>query len=123
MARTLRRGILLNGPSNPAVPGSVVALWGTGFPPISPACATGGLNPPEAVNLAPAYVGAMSINGTMETAQYTGSAPSLACGLVQINMQIPATATSGPLVVSPRVYFNDGNSYYWTQTNSVIYVQ
>jgi uncharacterized protein (TIGR03437 family) len=113
----------LNGPSNPAAPGSVVSLWGTGFPAISPACAAGGLNPLEAVNLAPGFVGAMSINGTMETAQYTGGAPGLACGLVQINMQVPATAASGALVVSPRVYFNNGNSYYGTLTNSILYVR
>ena len=35
----------LNSASNPAPAGSIIALWGTGFGPTTPACPTGGVNP------------------------------------------------------------------------------
>ena len=37
----------LNGPTNPAARGSIVAVWGTGYGQTNPACPTGGLNVPH----------------------------------------------------------------------------
>jgi uncharacterized protein (TIGR03437 family) len=110
----------LNGPSNPAAPGSVVTFLGTGYPSISPACATGGLNPPGPANLAPGYAAVMNNGGPVE---YAGSAPGLPCGVVQIKMQVPATAPSVPLAVTPWISINNGGSSLRGTTSSVIYVQ
>ena len=110
----------LNGPSNPAAPGSLVTLWGTGFPPLTSPCATGGLNPDSAVDLAPGYIVNMVGGGTV---QYAGAAPTLACGVVQINMQVPADAASGPLLVTPQVCTNGGLTCTTQPTGSMIYVK
>ena len=73
-------------------------MWGTGFGLTDPACATGGLNPPGPVNLA-AGLGVLLFDGlspedTIRTppALYPGSAPTLLCGVVQINMLVPTYA-------------------------------
>ena len=110
----------LNGPSNPAAPGSLVTLWGTGFQPLASPCPTGGLNPDCAVDLAPGYTVNMVGGGTV---QYAGAAPTLACGVVQINMQVPAGAASGPLVVTPQVCTNGGLTCTSQPTGSIIYVK
>ena len=110
----------LNGPSNPAAPGSVVTFWGTGFPAISPACPTGGLNPDSAVELPSAYSVVMVGGGAV---QYAGSAPTLACGVTQINMQVPPTASPGPLLITPGVCTNGGNTCQGVPTGAILYVQ
>jgi uncharacterized protein (TIGR03437 family) len=110
----------LNGPSNPAAPGSVVTLWGTGFPPLTSPCATGGLNPDSAVNLAPGYSVIMVGGGAV---QYAGAAPTLACGVVQIDMQVPASAASGPLLLTPQVCTNGGLTCTSQETGSLVYVK
>jgi uncharacterized protein (TIGR03437 family) len=79
----------LNGGSNPAARGSIVAVWGTGFPSIDAPCATGGLNPPGPVNLASGW----QVSFGIEEVVYVGSAPGLLCGIVQINLLVPP---SGP---------------------------
>ena len=43
----------LNGPTNPAARGSVVAVWGTGYGQTNPPCPIGGLNVPYAAPLSP----------------------------------------------------------------------
>ena len=80
----------LNGALNPAARGSIVAVWGTGFPPIDAPCATGGLNPPVPVSLA----GGWKISFGIEDVVYAGSAPGLLCGIVQINFAIPPSGPS-----------------------------
>jgi uncharacterized protein (TIGR03437 family) len=79
----------INGISTPAARGSIVAVWGTGFPPIDAPCATGGLNPSGPVNLA----GGWQVSSGIDTVVYAGSAPGLLCGIVQINLLVPP---SGP---------------------------
>jgi uncharacterized protein (TIGR03437 family) len=80
----------VNGPSNPAAPGSIVSIWGTGFGSIDPPCATGGLNPPTAVNLDQTVTLVDSKQGN--PAVYAGSAPGMLCGVEQINMVVPTYA-------------------------------
>jgi uncharacterized protein (TIGR03437 family) len=91
----------LNGPSNPAARGSVVSVWGTGFGLIDPPCATGGLNPPVPANLA-AGLSVLIADGSPQAvpvayapARYAGSAPTLPCGVEQINLQVPAYIQPG----------------------------
>ncbi len=75
----------VNRASNPAPRGSIVSVWGTGFPPIDAPCATGSLNPAGPVDLA----GGWKVAFTVETVVYAGSAPGLLCGIVQINVVVP----------------------------------
>ena len=110
----------LNGPSNPAAPGSIVTLWGTGFPPLTSPCATGGINAYGPVDLAAGYSVTMVGGGTV---QYAGGAPALACGVVQINVQVPVSAPSGPLLLTPQVCINGGLTCTTQQTGSIIYVK
>lgn len=103
----------LNGPSNPAAAGSVVSFYGTGFGPLSPPCATGALNPPIAVPLLnSAQIG---INSPPKI-EYVGSAPTLLCGIVQINMQVPAGSGATTYSIVPGIGV-------WDQVSSTIYVQ
>jgi uncharacterized protein (TIGR03437 family) len=110
----------LNGPSNPAAPGSYVTLWGTGFPPLQSPCATDGLNANGPVDLAAGYSVNMVGGGTV---QYAGGAPTLACGVVQINMQVPAGAASGPLLLTPQVCIDGGITCTSQETGSIVYVK
>jgi uncharacterized protein (TIGR03437 family) len=87
----------INGPSNPAARGSVVAVWGTGFGLIDPPCATGGLNPPGPVSLAAGF--GVFISGF--PALYAGSAPTLPCGVMQINLLVPAYIAQGEYQLLP----------------------
>lgn len=99
-AAALNEDGTLNGPSNPAILGSVVTIWGTGFGPTDPACASGGLNAPIAANLAQGLSVTLIdlattsglIAGRENPALYAGSAPTLLCGVVQINMLVPSYA-------------------------------
>jgi uncharacterized protein (TIGR03437 family) len=95
----------LNGPSNPAPRGSIVAVWGTGFGLLDPPCSTGGLNPPGPVNLA-AGLSVDMVDGTppggpAAPALYAGSAPTLPCGVVQINFAVPTYVQPGVYQFSP----------------------
>jgi uncharacterized protein (TIGR03437 family) len=94
----------LNGPSNPAPRGSVVSVWGTGFGPLDPPCATGSLNAPGPVNLAAGFSVRLrdtqappspDVLGEANPALYAGGAPTLLCGVVQINMLVPDYAAPG----------------------------
>jgi uncharacterized protein (TIGR03437 family) len=97
-AAALNQDGTLNGPSNPARPGSVVTLWGTGFGATDPPCATGGLNVPAAANLAPNMsvlledIVVPGMAGRINPAYYAGSAPTLLCGVEQINVLVPSYA-------------------------------
>jgi len=100
-AAALNQDGTINGPSNPALPGSVVSIWGTGFGSISPPCATGGFNPFAAVNLDQSVTLDDSA-GHEIPALYAGSAPGMLCGVEQINMWVP-TYASGPYFFFPSV--------------------
>lgn len=84
-----------NGPSNPAVSGSVVSVFGTGFGLVAPSCVTGGLNPDGAANLAPGLAVFIAdaeppgVPVVYVPAAYAGNAPDQPCGLVQINLTVP----------------------------------
>jgi uncharacterized protein (TIGR03437 family) len=88
----------LNGPSSPAPRGSIVTMYATGLGSTLPACGTGALNYPLAANLAPGLELRIFDGGTVE---YAGSAPTLYCGIFQVNMQVPADAQPPTLSLSP----------------------
>jgi len=55
--------------------------------------------------------------------QYAGGAPMLACGVVQIDMQVPDGAASGPLLLTPQMCTNGGLTCTSQETGSTIYVK
>ena len=90
----------LNGPSNPATRGSVVALYATGFGQTNPPCPVGGLNVPEAAPLSPGasaivYYTDPVLGVQLPSVPYAGSAPATVCGIVQINVQVPLNIPPG----------------------------
>jgi uncharacterized protein (TIGR03437 family) len=99
----------LNGPMNPAARGSVVAVWGTGFGQTNPPCPIGGVNVPDAVPLSPGisaliyYVDPNMSGAQLASVQYAGSAPTLACGIVQVNFQVPMNVAPGVFSFSPAI--------------------
>jgi uncharacterized protein (TIGR03437 family) len=107
-AVAMNQDLTLNSPSNPAARGSVVTVWTTGYGNTAPACVSGGLNDPQAEPLSPS-VNAMIYDGSgVYPVEYAGSSPALVCGIVQVNFQIPATATPGPYWILPWVEMGTG---------------
>jgi uncharacterized protein (TIGR03437 family) len=108
----------LNGPTNPAARGSIVAVWGTGYGQTDPPCQSGGLNLPSpyAVPLSPGTsaliisVGPGGRPGLPTPVQYAGSAPTLVCGVVQIKFQVPDKAAPGTYSFLPWIQFVDANT-------------
>ncbi|MGD1069661.1 MAG: SBBP repeat-containing protein [Bryobacteraceae bacterium] len=102
----------LNGPMNPAARGSIVALWGTGYGQTDPPCPVGGLNAPDAVPLSPGisaliyYVDPNLSGMQLAPVLYAGSAPTLLCGIVQINFQVPVNVAPGAFSFSPAIAEN-----------------
>jgi uncharacterized protein (TIGR03437 family) len=90
----------INSATNPADPGSIVTVYGTGLGPTNPSCATGSLNLPVATGM---YFPNLQINDMSggPPVQYEGSSPGLLCGVVQINFQIPLGTPSGAFIVDP----------------------
>jgi uncharacterized protein (TIGR03437 family) len=96
----------LNASTNPAPRGSVVAVWGTGYGQTDPSCQSGGLNLPDAVPLSPG----ISVRIADAAVQYAGSAPTLPCGVVQINFQVPNNIAPGTFSFFPYIQFQDGTT-------------
>jgi uncharacterized protein (TIGR03437 family) len=120
----------INGPTNPAARGSVVAVWGTGYGQTSPSCSTGGLNLPYAAPLSPGVSAIITSVAPGESrvprqVQYAGSAPMLVCGIEQLNFQVPLDAIPGAYSFAPSIQFADANTTtgYNPQTNATIAVK
>ncbi|MBZ5602940.1 MAG: hypothetical protein LAO79_11590 [Acidobacteriia bacterium] len=120
-AAALNQDGTINGPTNPAPRGSVNSLWGTGFGPLRSNCTEGALNPSVPIELVPeATVTALGL------ILYAGSAPGLACGVEQINMQVPADANPGVFSVAPTITLTEaGVTILSGQTSNVavIYIK
>jgi uncharacterized protein (TIGR03437 family) len=113
----------LNSADNPAAAGATVTLWGTGFGALSPACAIGGPNAPGPVNLAPGYNVVLNPGGRIGTIEYAGGAPTLLCGVYQIDLQIPASVHPGPLLLIPGAVAPAGVNAGLASVGSVVYVK
>jgi uncharacterized protein (TIGR03437 family) len=87
-AVAINQDATINGPSNPAAPGSIVSIFTTGVGLTDPPCTVGGLNLPGTIGLDPSIV--VDLPGLT----YAGSAPGSVCGVVQMNVQVP-NGTSG----------------------------
>ncbi|MGO9896755.1 MAG: BACON domain-containing protein [Bryobacteraceae bacterium] len=98
----------VNGPGSPAAKGSAIVIYMTGEGQTSPAGVTGSVT---AVNTSskgpltpqPLLLVAVTIGGQPATVQFYGEAPGLVAGVMQVNVIVPAAASSGvpnALVVS-----------------------
>jgi uncharacterized protein (TIGR03437 family) len=89
-----------NGSNNPAAPGSVVAVYMTGEGITSPASTTGELAPTNGSGLNhPNLTVTATVGGVAAQVQYSGSAPGIVYGVMQVNVQIPANAPAGSLPI------------------------
>jgi uncharacterized protein (TIGR03437 family) len=117
----------INGPANPAPKGSIVTVWGTGYGQTIPPCATGELNVPFAAPLSlNGGLFVTSLSGAKPVpVQYAGSAPSLLCGIQQINFQVPADATPGTFafLLSMQVVDGDTTNEYYPHASVAIEVK
>ena len=117
----LNQNLSLNGLNNPAAKGSIVMVYMTGEGQTSPAGVTGAITianlPPPQVTPAPLLPVSVLINGQPALWTYAGEAPDLAAGLMQLNVQIPLNAPSGPLPI--QVYIGSNIS----QTGVTVSVQ
>jgi uncharacterized protein (TIGR03437 family) len=112
----------LNSASNPAPRGSVVTVFTTGYGNTAPSCVSGGLNDPQAEPLSPG-TNAMIYDGSeVYPVAYAGSSPTLICGIVQVNFQIPATAAPGPYWILPWVEMGTGIGSE-TPVGSTVFIQ
>jgi uncharacterized protein (TIGR03437 family) len=118
----------LNGPTNPAPRGSIVEVLATGYGLTDPPCQSGGLNVPRAEPLNPG-ISAIIISGEpgaqSPAVWYAGSAPTLVCGVVQINFQVPDNAVPGTFFFLPWIQLVDGNTttQYQPQIGATIAVK
>jgi uncharacterized protein (TIGR03437 family) len=96
----------VNGPGNRAAKGSIVQVFMTGEGQTSPPSVTGAITaatlPPPQVTPAPLLAVGVTINGQPALYVYAGEAPGLVAGMMQLNVQIPASGASGdlPILVS-----------------------
>ena len=113
-AAALNEDGTLNSPQNPARPGSIVALFGTGGGQTVPSSVAGEVSP---LALRPlAYTPQVQMDVTTLTVEYAGAAPGLVSGVTQINVKLPYVipivpgfpAGTVPLWVSPQSEFNAG---------------
>jgi len=86
-AAALNQDNTVNGASNPALAGSVVALYGTGGGTLT-------ADSPPRLSLPVSA----SVGGLPAPVYYAGIAPGLVQGAMQINVQIPDGITPGPAV-------------------------
>jgi uncharacterized protein (TIGR03437 family) len=124
-AAALNQDGTVNGPTNPAATGSVVALFGTGFGLADLPLVTGGISPLVAsqyqanVNVSIEEVlGGASVPADV---LYAGIAPGQLAGVGQIHIRIPAVPV--PTGGAAQVYVQVGVYYYGSNAESTIYVK
>jgi uncharacterized protein (TIGR03437 family) len=100
----------INNADHPARRGSIVAIFGTGFGVTSTTCATGGLNPAGQTSFAPNEVSVVARNGARPMVTYAGGAPTLQCGVAQVNFVVPPDTAPGDYLVAPVVKLADGRT-------------
>jgi uncharacterized protein (TIGR03437 family) len=104
----------LNGPGHPAVKGSIVQVYLTGEGQTNPPGVTGAITtatlPPPQVTPALSLEIEVWINGQPALYTYAGEAPGMVAGVMQLNVQIPANAPSGPLSIQVSIGGNMSQS-------------
>jgi uncharacterized protein (TIGR03437 family) len=96
-------GLTVNGNSTPEKRGNVIAIYMTGEGQTNPGGADGVVIAPVASALKhPVLPVTVTVGGVDAPVQYSGSAPGLISGVMQVNVIIPLTAPTGtqPVVVT-----------------------
>ena len=92
-------GVTVNSPNAPAPRGNVIAVYMTGEGQTTPAGSDGSIIPAIASALKhPLLPVTATVNGISAKVLYYGSAPGLISGVMQVNLEIPATAPTGGAV-------------------------
>ncbi|HXB72074.1 MAG TPA: IPT/TIG domain-containing protein [Candidatus Acidoferrales bacterium] len=92
-------GRTVNGPATPAPKGSVVTVYMTGEGQTSPIGTNGTVTPADGTGLKkPNLAVTATVGGIVAPVLYAGSAPGIVSGVMQVNLQIPATAPSGATI-------------------------
>ncbi len=87
----------LNTGSNPAAVGDFVILYATGEGQTTPGGVDGQLAPSPAP--IPVHSVTATVNGTPAVVTYSGGAPGIVAGVMQVNLQIPSGVASGAATV------------------------
>ncbi|MGO9231132.1 MAG: IPT/TIG domain-containing protein, partial [Bryobacteraceae bacterium] len=109
----LNQDYSVNTQANPAAVGSVVQVYMTGEGLTTPAEATGEVTVATA---APPYTPtpqlpvSVTIGGQPAQLQWDGEAPDFVAGVLQVNVTIPATATSGANSIAVKIGANSSQS-------------
>jgi uncharacterized protein (TIGR03437 family) len=99
-AAVLNQDNTLNSVSNPAVRGTIIAVYLTGAGALSPALADGSFGPLTPPFPAPvADIGA-SIDGIPADVLFDGQAPGLIAGATQVNVRVPDNSPTGVVPVT-----------------------
>ena len=88
----------VNSASNPAARGSVVSLWMTGAGSMNAIVLDGSIGPLSPPFIAPALGVSAWIGISQAPVLFVGQAPALVAGIIQVNLEIPLTATTGSAV-------------------------
>lgn len=89
----LNQDSTLNSFTNPAQPGSVIAVFGTGFGPLQVPGADGALATEAVFTVLPVTA---TVGGIPAEVTYAGAAPGLVNGVVQVNVRIPNEISPSP---------------------------
>ncbi len=106
----------INSSTNPAAAGSTIQLFGTGGGVTIPPSTDGALNPISSTGALAAKTTA-TVNGETATVYYSGPAPNLLSGIIQIDVTLPSDTPSGSI---PVVVTVNGVS---SQTTVTVFVQ
>ncbi len=113
----------INGPNSGAAKSSYVAVYMTGEGQTSPSGVTGAVTPVNGSGLKkPVLAVAATVGGLPATIAYAGSAPGDVNGVMQVNLQIPANAVSGPQPVV-ITFSSPGSATLSTQAGVTVQVQ
>jgi uncharacterized protein (TIGR03437 family) len=111
----------VNGPSQPASAGDVIAVYLSGTGNTLPAGVTGGVIPTNGSGLKTiALPATATVGGLPAAVKYQGSAPGDVEGVMQVNLQIPAGLTAGaqPLLIT----LSSSGTTYTTQAGVTVQV-
>jgi uncharacterized protein (TIGR03437 family) len=97
----LNQDYSVNTAANPAAPGSVVQVYGTGGGALNPPVIAGNVAGDTLSLIALAY--SATVNGEAAKVLYAGSAPGLVYGVYQFNVQLPADVKAGSAKIVLKV--------------------
>ncbi len=113
----LNQDFSINSATNPAPAGSTIQLFGTGGGVTNPASVDGALNPISSTGALVTTPVTATVGGQPAVVYYSGPAPNLISGIIQIDVTLPAGTASGAVPVVVTI----GTAS--SQANVTVYVQ